>query len=869
MRSSWRPAVGLAVACTWLLTLAPPAAAAPPGPPGTSPYCDGKLAPWLDPRRSPDERARAVLPKMTLDEKIQYLGSLRDSAHFRETPPIPWLCLPALRLNNGSAGVSTGGPVQFPATALPAPIGLAATWDTALARTYGEVAGRETRDQGRNLLEGPDINIARVPVNGRTFEAYGEDPYLAGQVVVANVRGIQSQGVIANAKHYAANNQETNRSTINELIDERTLREIYLPAFEASVRLGRTGSVMCAKNQVNGVFSCQHPDLLQNILRGDWGFQGFVVSDFDSCHNTVDCANNGMEFELPQARFFSNAALRAAIDAGQVSLATIDEHVRRILATMARLGILDRPQTTAPIDAVGHGAISRRIAEQAAVLLKNDANTLPLDASGVRSIAVVGPYAGAAHTGGGGSSHVLPLYSVSPVDGIRNRLGPGVTVRYASGAQTGAPPPVPSSALTPSGQPGLHGLLGEYFPNPTLSGAPQVTRIDNQVDFNFGSGEPAPELPVNMFSVRWTGFLDAPATGDYLMATTSDDGSRLFIDDALVVDNWGNHSSRTVTATVHLDAGPHAVRIEYYDNTGNASVTFGWAPPGAPSSPFEQAVEAARSSDVAVVMVGDDQSEGRDKPNLSLTAGQDQLVAAVAAANPRTVVVVKSGGPVLMPWVDAVPAILQAWYPGEEDGNVVASLLFGDANPSGKLPITFPKQDADVPANTRAQYPGVNGIATYSEGVFMGYRHYDARAIEPLFPFGHGLSYTSFDMHDLSVSPGLPGYVTATAQVTNTGTRSGSEVVQVYVERPSDPAVPQPPRQLAGFAKVTLAPGETKQVTVRLVPRAFAYWDSSSHGWVVPDGTYRIVVGNSSRHLPLSADVPISGLPAGAADALE
>jgi beta-glucosidase len=671
-------------------------------------------APWLDPSKTPDERASLVLAQMTLDEKIQELGSLRDATHSRETPPIPRLCIPALRLNNGSAGVSTGGPVQFPATALPAPIGLAATWDPGQALRYGEVEGRETVNQGRNLLEGPDINIARVPVNGRTFEAYGEDPFLAAQITVGDIRGIQSQGVIANAKHYAANNQETNRSTINELIDERTLREIYLPAFEAAVKDAQTGSVMCAKNQVDNEFSCQNRHLLLDILKGSWGFPGFVVSDFNSCHDTVKCANNGMEFELPVASFFSNAALKAALAAGTVTVATIDEHVHRILATMIRFGIFDRPQTTSDIDFAAGAAVSRDIAEQAAVLLKNDPGTLPLNPGTLHSIAVVGPFAGAAMTGGGGSSHVLPNPSVvvAPVDGIRSRVGPGVTVTY-------------------------------------------------------------------------------------------DDGS---------------------------------------DPTRAAGV--------------------AAAADLAVVMVGDNEAEGRDRPNLSLSGNQDQLVAAIAAANRRTVVVLKSGAPVLMPWIGGVAAVLEAWYPGEQDGTVVAALLFGDVNPSGRLPITFPKREADVPANTPAQYPGVNGVATYSEGVFVGYRHYDAHGIEPLFPFGFGLSYTSFRLDHLKLSPATGvshGQVTVHVDVTNTGSRAGSQVVQIYVGHPADSAVPEPPHQLVAFTKVALAPGQTRHVVLHLDPRAFAFWDTVSGGWVVQDGGYRIFAGSSSRDLPLSVPVRIVG----------
>ncbi len=406
----------------------------------------------------------------------------------------------------------------------------------------------------------------------------------------------------------------------------------------------------------------------------------------------------------------------------------------------------------------------------------------------------------------------------------------------------------------------MTGLLGEYFPNRDFSGAPQVTRIDEKVAFNFGSGEPAPELPVNNFSIRWTGQVKAPVTGDYVLGMTSDDGSRLYIDGKLAVDNWGVHLTRTVTQTVHLDAGPHDVRIEYFDGSGSANVTFGWFPPGAINDVLKEAVDAAKASDVAVVMVGDDESEGRDRTSLALSAGQDELVEAVAAANPRTIVVVKSGAPVLMRWVDKVPAILEAWYPGEEDGNAVAALLFGEVNPSGKLPITFPRRDADVPANTPAQYPGVNGVATYSEGVFVGYRHYDARGIEPLFPFGHGLSYTSFRMRHLDVWCGFGGHAVATVEVKNTGKRTGAQVVQLYVGHPASASVPQPPRQLGAFATVTLRPGESRRVVLRVEPRAFAHWDTATHRWVVPNGTYRLYAGSSSRDLPLSAPVRISGV---------
>jgi beta-glucosidase len=526
---------------------------------------------------------------------------------------------------------------------------------------------------------------------------------------------------------------------------------------------------------------------------------------------------------------------------------------------MLKFGVFDREHTTSPIDAVGDGRIARDIAEKAAVLLKNDKATLPLDPTKLGSVAVIGPYAAAAKTGGGGSSSVLPIYKVNPVDGIRSRLGAGVDVTYAQGVSAGGPPPVPNAALNPPDQPGQTGLKGEYWPNKDFAGPPQVTRIDEKVAFNFRSGEPAPEVPVNDFSVRLTGTVTASTTGDYTLATTSDDGSRLYIDDKLVVDNWGTHLTRTVTANVHLDAGPHKVRLDYFDGSGGANVTFGWFPPGALNDVLTEAVDKAKAADVAVVMVGDDESEGRDRTTLALSTGQDELVAAVVAANPRTIVVVKSGAPVLMPWVDKVPAVLEAWYPGQEDGNAVASLLFGDVNPQGKLPITFPKKDSDMAAGTPAQYPGVNGVATYSEGLNVGYRHFDANEVEPLFPFGHGLSYTTFKLRRMLATPGFNGHAFVTAEVTNTGTRAGTEVIQVYVGKPSTAAVPQPPRQLGAFTTVTLKPGQTKRVVLHLTPRAFAHWDPVRDEWVVPAGRYQLYVGDSSRNLPLSAPVRMWG----------
>jgi beta-glucosidase len=661
----------------------------------------------MDTSRTPGQRASELVAQMTLDEKITELHGVQNADHRRYVPGIDRLGIPPLLITNGPAGVGPGDdPNQPPATALPAPISLAASFDTALAHQYGVITGAETRDLGQSLLEGPDINIARVPVNGRTFEGYGEDPYLAGQMSVGNIDGIQSQGIVAEVKHYAANNQEANRGSVNAVIDDQTEHEIYLPAFQASVKDAHAGSVMCAYNKVNGPYNCENDHLLGDVLRGQWGFDGFVQSDFGAAHSTVASAQAGMDLEMPTGIYY-DAAMKQAVQSGQVGVQTIDTMLIRRFTTMIRFGLFDRPLTKSPIPITADGTFARTAAEQGTVLLKNDGDQLPLDASALHSVAVIGPYAGAARTGGGGSSHVDPEYAISPADGIQNRVGPNVTVSYNDGA------------------------------DPTVAAA------------------------------------------------------------------------------------------------------------------------LARSSDVAIVMVGDDETEGVDRPSLALSGNQDALVSAVAAANPRTVVVVKSGGPVLMPWVDQVPAIVEAWYPGEEDGNAVAAVLFGDVNPSGKLPITFPKANGDVPAHTPQQYPGVNGNADYSEGLQVGYRWYDAQGIEPLFPFGYGLSYTTFAFSHLTVSPVLAphGHVTVGVDVTNTGPRAGAEVAQVYVADPA--ATGEPPTQLKGFQKVTLDPGQTKHLTFTLDERAFSTWDPAAQQWTTHDGRYGVLVGDSSRNLPRHGTVNV------------
>ncbi len=657
--------------------------------------------PWTDRSLSPEDRADLLLRAMTRDEKARMLhgalGSPVPTTGY--IAPIRRLGVPGVTMTDGPAGVRNGQK----ATELPAPIAQSASFDTDVAEEYGRTVAREARARGQAQVFGPGTNIQRVPVNGRNFEYYSEDPYLSGTIAGADTTGIQSQGVIATVKHYAANNQETDRMTVSADIDERTLHEIYGKPFELAVRQGRPGSVMCSYNRVNSVYACSNAHTLLTMLRSRFGFDGYVVSDYPSTHGTSDLAA-GLNVELPLGVHVSALTVRAAQLRRAVTQEDIDQRVREVLTVMFRFGLFERDATaTSPIDEAAGNAAAQRVAEKGSVLLKNDGAALPLTDSADR-IAVIGS-AAADSAQGGGSSKVDPLSEDTALDAIRKRAGSSAHVTY--------------------------------------------------------------------------------------------------------------HDGRDVRA----------------------------------------AVKAAKSADVALVFAHDTEEEGSDRAGLSLPGSQDELISKVAAANSRTAVVLQTGGPVLMPWLPRVKSVLETWYPGARGGAATARLLWGDVDPSGKLPQTFPAREDEVPAHTRKQYPGVNGTAHYSEGVDVGYRWYDQTGTEPLFPFGHGLSYSDFAYSDLrleedSGGPGDP--VTLSFTVTNTGKRAGSEAPQVYVGKP-DTDAHSPPRELGGYGKVSLDPGESKHVRLSVAPRQLSYWDADSDGFRVRQGEYGISVGSSSRKLPLSS----------------
>lgn len=670
--------------------------------------------PWMNRALSPGERASLLLKQMTLDEKITMVHGVKPipiKGYVGYVPANKRLGIPALTLADGRAAVGNGARAV---TLLPAPIAAASGWDPEILYAYGQVLGEEQWAKGTNVALGPSIDVVRVPEWGRTFESYGEDPYFNGQMAVAEIKGIQSEGPLADANMYVTMNQESNRFKEDSRVDERTLQEIYLPPFAAAIKQGGVGTVMCAYVKTNGVYSCENRELLKEILRKQLKFDGWVMSDWGATHSTVEAANNGLDQEMPGDEFFG-AKLKQAVMDGQVSRDVLDGHVQNILVPMLRQGLFDRsPKGTWSSNARSpeHDKFSRNVAEQGTVLLKNNGNILPLRST--LSVAVIGTAGSTSpKVEGGGSSAANAPYIVSPLEGIRKRVGSGAKVLAADGANR------------------------------------------------------------------------------------------------------------------------------------------------------KEAIDLARKSDVAIVFAHTEETEGSDRPDLELPGKQDGLIAAVADANPRTIVVLDTGGPVLMPWESKVEAIIQAWYAGQEAGNAIAAILYGDVNPSAKLPLTFPRSAQAVPTSQKRQWPGIGGESIYSEGLNVGYRWYDKADVQPLFPFGFGLSYTTFNVSHLrvvSVAGGegpvsAPADVQVTVDVTNTGKRAGAEVVQAYIADP--PENGEPPHQLRGFAKVQLRPGETKTVNLKLDDKSFSVYDEASRGWVSRKGQYGILVGTSSRDLPLQGSINV------------
>ena len=811
---------------------------------------------YKDPHAALEARVNDLFGRMTQDEKLGFLTGTGFT-----TQPLPRLGVPAMAMADAGQGVRGGqDSTQGPATLFPSGVTMASSWDPLLVGRIGRAIGEEALNKGTGVqvLLGPAVNIQRSPLGGRNSEYFSEDPFLAGRLAVGYVQGMQSTGCAACVKHYAANNEEVDRNTVNVNVDERTLREIYLPAFEAATTEGHAWSVMASYNRVGGYYATANKYLLSDILKGDWSWDGLVMSDWGAVHETAGVIEAGNDLEMPGGTYLTRDQVARALQNGRITQAEIDDSVKRILRAILRVGMLDGPRTIdhSVVNSPAHQKLAYEAACAGMVLLKNQNALLPLDAAKIHSIAVIGPGAKGMQFGSQGSPSVQPFYAIEPLDGIKTRVGSGVTVNYVSGLRAGVP--VPASALNPPVGT-ENGLRGEYVASRNLAGQPALTRVDPALQFDWSQASPAAGFPRTEFSVRWTGTLTAQDAGHYALSLSGDDGYRLFLDGKQVINHWfeGGVSTQTVDAEFAAHSR-HSLRIEYFQAGGAASLRFNWTLPG--HSSYAEAAEAAKDADVAVVVVttAGTEGEGQDRPSLALPGDQDALIAAVAAANPRTIAVLNNGTPVLMPWLASVPAVVEAWFPGDEGGHALASLLFGDVNPSGRLPTTLAARREDYP--DFGHFPGTNGQVTYAEGIYVGYRHFDKAQVAPLFPFGYGLSYTAFGYGPLrlshpTLSPG--GTVTVSIAVTNTGRREGAEVVELYVHDPA-PRIDKAVRELKGFRKVELLPGQTKIVTLTLRPRDLAYCDVRGHQWRADAGVYDIQIGSSSRDIRRQTAVRLS-----------
>ena len=799
---------------------------------------------------SDETRVEKILGQMTLQEKLDYIGGVNAMS----IRPITRLGVPEIRMSDGPLGVRR----DTPSTRYPGGVALAASWNRALAAMEGESMGRDCRARGIHVLLAPGVNINRLPVCGRNFEYMaGEDPYLAAQMVVPFIRGVQSQGVVATVKHFAANNQEINRRNINVVVSERALREIYLPAFEAAVRVAKVGAMMDAYNKVNGQYCTENRFLNDCVLKAEWGFDGVLMSDWGATHSALGPIRHGLDLEMPAGEWMNSKNLLGALRSGEIAEEQINDKVRRILRMIVRMGFLDRPQRDPLIleNDPESGKTALAIAEEGIVLLKNERETLPFDQTRIKKIAVLGPDAHPGVPSGWGSSYVIPFYAVSVLDGLMNKKAPDMIVDYF-GVGVGN---FGTSQFEHEDRTGkfADGLWAEYFSNLTLSGIPILDRVDQRINFDWAIGNPSRDSLPAQFTVRWIGVIRANDSSVHVFRARADAGIRVYLDDELIIDDWADHAARPEVATRFLEAGRiYRVRVEYKNSGGGGAVAqFGWAPLKVP--------DAIRNYDAVIVCVGFDngsEGEGLDR-TFELPDGQDDLVSGVAEKNPHTIVILNSGGNVDMHrWLDRVPALLHAWYPGQEGGNALAKILFGDVNPSAKLPVTFEARKNNNPAFKSYPSDGGGENVRYDEGVFVGYRGYDHFGIDPLFPFGFGLSYTQFEYSNLRIDQGESpdrDEVKVSFEVRNIGGRAGGEIAQLYVKA-TQPTVERPVRELKGFEKVFLSPGESKEVTLRLDWRSFAYFDSAAGHWRTDPGEYEIALGASSRDLRIKQTLTVS-----------
>ncbi|HEY9367402.1 beta-glucosidase family protein, partial [Streptomyces sp.] len=775
--------------------------------------------------RTPGRRVEELLGKLTLDEKISLLHGARDPKSLGQAgyvPGVPRLGIPELRLADGPGGVR----VRKTATALPAPVMLAAAFDPGLARAYGRVIGREGRALGQDVLLSPMVNLIRTPYAGRNFETFSEDPLLCADMVAEEIRGIQAEGLIATVKHLALNNQEKNRTSVDARAGEQTLHETELRGFEAAVAAG-TGAVMAAYNKVNGVHAGENAVLLSAVLRDRWGFDGWVMSDWNAAHSTVAALTAGLDMEMPSGARYGDP-LKAAVADGKLPEAAVDRAVRRILGVRERFGLLDASERPVRDPAAG-ARLALRVATAGATLLRNENGALPLTGPAARSLAVVGPTGSVPFVSGGGSAHVVPDAAARPVDALRARAGAGARVTYALGED----------------------IYGKRLPALTPAASLEDRRVAAGATWSHDAAFTVPDGDTWTFVVHYSGERPVISVDGAELFPVRQGVAEYFAGGLLGRAPDGLHVRR---ADVRLTAGEHRLKVTAEGGKAGQRFRLRAITAAGRAADAAEAVAVARAAHSVVLFAYEDATEGRDRTSLALPGHQEALIEAVTAANPRTVVVLNTSSAVTMPWLDRTAAVLQMYYPGQEGAAATTEVLFGDADPGGRLTQTFPAaEDRHPMAGDAHRYPGEDGTEEYSEGVHVGHRWYDAQGVAPLFPFGHGLSYTSFAYTDLAAAPRADGGLDVTFTVRNTGGRAGTEVAQVYTGPSPDLDLDQPKQLLAGYRRLELAAGERRRITVPVAARTLSSFDPARGGWVLGTGSRTVRVGASSRDLRLTA----------------
>lgn len=817
-----------------------------------------------------EKQIDALLAEMTLDEKISCCHAASKFA----TAAIPRLNIPALHMSDGPHGVreeiaadswDVAGRDDDFATYLPTGTALAATWSRECAGIFGKTLGEESRARRKDVILGPGVNMIRSPLCGRNFEYYSEDPYHCGELAVGVVTAIQECGTAACVKHFAANSQELCRSKVDARCDERTLREIYFPAFEAAVKRGGVMSVMGAYNKINGQYCCQNDWLLNQVLKNEWGFDGVVISDWSGVSDTFEAARNGMDIEMGTGvpsynLYYLGDAFRDAVKNGEIDQAVLDDKVRRYLRLMFKLGMIgDQPRPEGSLNTPDHQRAARKIAGEAIVLLKNEASLLPLDKNKLKKLLVLGDNATRKHHLGGHSSAVKSLYEISPLEGLQQFLDSSdvriTHIKGYPGSDAGEDIPSKLMGLVDAGA-GTRGWICKIWDNHARMGEPVAV-----IPLELPAFNPDTDLPEKLrgkdFGAMIRGTLTPLKNEKWMFHLDGASQSSLTCGDARWIENCKSRENVIGSALIELEANktyeleiPVMWHFDMPVYPVRLTAGIGTVDSGANN---DDVLAAARDADAVVIFGGQNHTfdcEGSDRKDIDLHDGQNELIKMVAAVNPNTVVVLVGGSPTALPWIDDVRSVIQMWYAGMEGGAAISEILFGTVNPSGKLPFTFPVSYADTPEGCNHDY--APAVCNYKENIFIGYRWYDKRGIAPLFPFGHGLSYTTFSFGNVKAETPKSGYIAAcSVEISNTGKLPGAEVAQLYVAAPENPAIMRPVGELKGFEKVFLQPGETKRVRFELDTRAFSYFHPVTRRWTLDHGRYTVKIGNSSRNLPL------------------